>query len=113
MSISATEANAAKAALVENAIRTPWSEFWRKFRKQHVALGAGIFVLLLVAVAILAPHIVPYDPENFFDYDALNAGPRPRTGSVSIRWAAIFLAAFWRVRVFRSRPVSCRWRSVR
>jgi glutathione transport system permease protein len=40
-----------------------------------VALAAGIFVLLLVAVAILAPHIVPYDPENFFDYDALNAGP--------------------------------------
>ncbi|KAE8758643.1 MULTISPECIES: glutathione ABC transporter permease GsiD [Paraburkholderia] len=75
MSISVTEANAAKSALVENAIRTPWSEFWRKFRKQHVALGAGIFVLLLVAVAILAPHIVPYDPENFFDYDALNAGP--------------------------------------
>ncbi|MFP3802521.1 glutathione ABC transporter permease GsiD, partial [Paraburkholderia sp. SIMBA_027] len=26
-------------------------------------------------VAIVAPHIVPYDPENFFDYDALNAGP--------------------------------------
>ncbi|MFM0028793.1 glutathione ABC transporter permease GsiD [Paraburkholderia madseniana] len=75
MSISVTEANAAKSALVENAIRTPWSEFWRKFRKQHVALGAGIFVLLLVAVAILAPHIVLYDPENFFDYDALNAGP--------------------------------------
>ncbi|MFL9857094.1 glutathione ABC transporter permease GsiD [Paraburkholderia madseniana] len=75
MSVSVTEANAAKSALVENAIRTPWSEFWRKFRKQHVALGAGIFVLLLVAVAILAPHIVPYDPENFFDYDALNAGP--------------------------------------
>jgi glutathione transport system permease protein len=63
MSISATEANAAKAALVESAIRTPWSEFWRKFRKQHVALGAGIFVLLLVVIAILAPHIVPYDPE--------------------------------------------------
>ncbi|AOY95817.1 glutathione ABC transporter permease GsiD [Cupriavidus sp. USMAA2-4] len=56
-------------------VRTPWSEFWRKFRKQHLALGAGVFVLLLVLVAILAPHIVPYDPENFFDYDALNAGP--------------------------------------
>jgi hypothetical protein len=36
---------------------------------------AGAFVLLLVVVAILAPHIVPFDPENFFDYDALNAGP--------------------------------------
>ncbi|MFM0593911.1 glutathione ABC transporter permease GsiD [Paraburkholderia dilworthii] len=75
MSISATEANAAKAASVEKTIRTPWSEFWRKFRKQHVALGAGIFVLLLIVVAIAAPHLVPYDPENFFDYDALNAGP--------------------------------------
>src|ERR1700761_2446203 len=60
---------------VERAIRTPWSEFWRKFRKQHTALAAGIFVLLLIVVAIVAPHIVPYDPENFFDYDALNAGP--------------------------------------
>jgi glutathione transport system permease protein len=75
MSTTATEANAAKSAHAERAIRTPWSEFWRKFRKQHVALAAGIFVLLLIAVAIIAPHIVPYDPENFFDYDALNAGP--------------------------------------
>ncbi|MFM0223243.1 glutathione ABC transporter permease GsiD [Paraburkholderia dipogonis] len=75
MSTTATEPTAAQAAKAERAIRTPWSEFWRKFRKQHVALGAGIFVLLLIAVAIAAPHIVPYDPENFFDYDALNAGP--------------------------------------
>ncbi|MBT1537987.1 glutathione ABC transporter permease GsiD [Ralstonia solanacearum] len=56
-------------------VRTPWSEFLRKFRKQHLALGAGVFVIALVAVAILAPHIVPFDPENYFDYDALNAGP--------------------------------------
>lgn len=75
MSTSATEPGTAKVVAAESAIRTPWSEFWRKFRKQHVALGAGIFVLLLIVVAIAAPHIVPYDPENFFDYDALNAGP--------------------------------------
>jgi len=75
MSTTATGPNAAKPVRAEGAIRTPWSEFWRKFRKQHVALAAGIFVLLLVALAIAAPHIVPYDPENFFDYDALNAGP--------------------------------------
>ena len=56
-------------------VRTPWSEFWRKFRKQHLAMGAGVFVIALVAIAILAPHIVPFDPENYFDYDALNAGP--------------------------------------
>jgi glutathione transport system permease protein len=36
---------------------------------------AGLFVLLLVAAAILAPWIVPYDAENFYDYDRLNALP--------------------------------------
>ena len=56
-------------------VRTPWTEFWRKFRKQHVAVVAGVFVLLLVALAIVAPWIVPYDAENFFDYDSLNALP--------------------------------------
>ena len=57
------------------AVRTPWSEFWRKFRKQRVAVAAGIFVLLLVVVAVIAPWIGPYDAENFFDYDSLNALP--------------------------------------
>ncbi|MFJ5381136.1 glutathione ABC transporter permease GsiD [Cupriavidus sp. CER94] len=69
-----TSATATPASAAE-AVRTPWTEFWRKFRKQHLALVAGVFVLLLVMIAILAPHIVPYDPENYFDYDALNAGP--------------------------------------
>ena len=56
-------------------VRTPWTEFWRKFKKQRVAVVAGAFVALLVVVAILAPWIVPYDAENFFDYDSLNALP--------------------------------------
>src|ERR1700675_2302379 len=57
------------------SVRTPWSEFWRKFRKQHVAVAAGLFVLLLVMIAVVAPWIVPYDAENFYDYDRLNALP--------------------------------------
>src|SRR5437868_13548109 len=60
------------------AVRTPWTEFWRKFRKQKVALFAGGFVALLVLVALAAPWIVPYDAENFFDYDRLNAPPSLR-----------------------------------
>ena len=58
-----------------SAVRTPWSEFWRKFRMQHVAFGALVFVVLLVLVAVFAPWLVPYDAENFFDYDRLNQGP--------------------------------------
>jgi glutathione transport system permease protein len=56
-------------------IRTPWSEFWRKFKKQHLALAAAGVVLLLVVLAIAAPLIVPYDAENFFNYDKINDGP--------------------------------------
>ena len=65
----------AALALEAERVRTPWSEFWRKFRKQHVALAAGGFVLILVALALLAPYVVPFDAENFFDYDTLNSPP--------------------------------------
>ena len=58
-----------------DAVRTPWSEFWRKFRRQKTGLVAGIFVILLVIVAIAAPWIVPFDAETYFDYDQLNAQP--------------------------------------
>jgi glutathione transport system permease protein len=66
---------AALADLAVERVRTPWTEFWRKFRQQHVALAAGAFVLALVVMAILAPYIVPFDAENFFDYDTLNSPP--------------------------------------
>ena len=66
---------ATAAAVLAPEVRTPWTEFWRKFKKQRVAVIAGCFVALLVALAIAAPWIVPYDAENFFDYDKLNAPP--------------------------------------
>ncbi|WP_316390914.1 glutathione ABC transporter permease GsiD [Citrobacter farmeri] len=56
-------------------VRTPWQEFWRRFRRQHVALIAGLFVLLLILVAIFARWLTPFDAENYFDYDRLNDGP--------------------------------------
>jgi glutathione transport system permease protein len=65
----------AAAGPADERVRTPWTEFWRKFRKQHIALAAGAFVLALVVTAILAPWIVPFDAENFFDYDTLNSPP--------------------------------------
>ena len=63
------------AAIAAGSVRTPWTEFWRKFQKQHVAVGALVFVLLLVLLAVFAPLIAPFDAENYFDYDQLNAVP--------------------------------------
>lgn len=56
-------------------VRTPWREFWRRFKRQPVAMTAAAFIVLLVLIAIFAPVLVPYDAENYFDYDQLNAGP--------------------------------------
>lgn len=56
-------------------IRTPLAEFWRKLRRQKLAMAAGVFALALIVVAIMAPLIVPYDAENYFDYDAINELP--------------------------------------
>lgn len=65
----------APAEAVSARVRTPWTEFWRKFRRQPVAIAALVFVLLLVLLAVFAPLISPYDAENFFDYDRLNQSP--------------------------------------
>jgi glutathione transport system permease protein len=70
-----TVAETSVAVIAGEAVRTPWTEFWRKFKKQKVALIAGGFVVFLVLIAIAAPWVVPYDAENFFDYDRLNALP--------------------------------------
>lgn len=78
--------NAALAAMPvinPNSIRTPWGEFWRRFQRQPTALVAGWFILLLVLAAILAPYLVPFDAENYFDYDRLNEGPS------SLHWLGV------------------------
>ena len=73
--MSSTASSDPRLAGVNERIRTPWSEFWRKFRRQPLSMAAGGFVLFLIVLGIFGPVIVPYDPENYFDYDLINAGP--------------------------------------
>jgi glutathione transport system permease protein len=56
------------------SLRSPAGEFWRRFRRQHMAVGAGVVLSLLILVAIGAPLIVPYSPA-MPDYNNLLAGP--------------------------------------
>jgi peptide/nickel transport system permease protein len=53
-------------------------EAWRRFRRDHLALGALGVVLLLAAVALAAPWLAPYDPaQQFFDGLTLEGAPLP------------------------------------
>jgi glutathione transport system permease protein len=57
-----------------SAIRSPLSEFWRRFRRKRVAMASGIVVLLIVLSAVLASWIAPYSP-SAPDYQNVLAGP--------------------------------------
>ncbi|GAB6277529.1 MAG: glutathione ABC transporter permease GsiD [Rectinema sp.] len=56
---------------------TPSMIFRQKFKKQKSAVVAGIFLLLLVFVAIFAPFIAPYDPYAT-DYSQAMMPPSPQ-----------------------------------
>jgi len=51
-----------------------FAEFWKKFRKQKMAMLAGSLLILLFVVALLGPAITPY-PMDAPDYDHLLALP--------------------------------------
>ncbi|MGQ5717481.1 ABC transporter permease subunit [Hyphomicrobiales bacterium] len=55
-------------------MRKPLAEFWRRFKKQKVAVIALIFIITLVLMAIFAPFVAPYDP-TIPDYNAVLQGP--------------------------------------
>jgi peptide/nickel transport system permease protein len=40
--------------------RTPWQLFWTRFKRDHVALAAGLVVILLIVLALLAPVFSKY-----------------------------------------------------
>ncbi|KLU59930.1 glutathione transport system permease protein GsiD [Peptococcaceae bacterium CEB3] len=62
------------AILTGGTVSSPWSEFWRKFRRQKLAMVAGAFIVLLFIIAIFGPVIAPYRMDQP-DYNNMLAGP--------------------------------------
>jgi peptide/nickel transport system permease protein len=55
--------------------RSPWQIFWRRFRSDRVAVAGGIFIVLLILMAIAAPLIsklTGHGPNQLFIYKVLN-----------------------------------------
>lgn len=79
--------------------RKPLAEFWKRFLRQKVALVALGFLVLLIAAAVLAPWVAPYDPSQ---PDYMNA----LQGPSALHWAGtdtygrdIFSRIIWGSRI--------------
>ena len=44
--------------------RSPWSLFWRQFRRSQIAVAGGALLLVLYGLALFAPFVSPYAPET-------------------------------------------------
>lgn len=55
-------------------LRSPWREFCHTFIRHPVALISGGFILLLLIIALFAPFIAPWQPQEP-DWMALSAAP--------------------------------------
>ena len=63
--MSASTPTEAYAKLIsETARRSEWSQAWRRFRANRIAVGGLIAIILLTILAIFAPLFSPYDPIN-------------------------------------------------
>jgi peptide/nickel transport system permease protein len=71
---SATHAVAPVAEVGAVAGRSPWQIAWRRLRRDRVALGGGVVVVLLVLVALGAPLIVALlgHPPQEFHYEKVD-----------------------------------------
>ncbi|MCW2967426.1 MAG: transporter permease [Solirubrobacteraceae bacterium] len=61
MSVNALESEVVELAVVgggEVAARSPLQLFWRRFRRDRVAMTALVFIVVLIIVAVIAPVIV-------------------------------------------------------
>ena len=61
MTSSAT-AGANIQLIAETARRSEWSQAWRRFRANRIAVGGMTVILLLVLLAVFAPLLSPHDP---------------------------------------------------
>ncbi|MGE8206858.1 ABC transporter permease subunit [Heyndrickxia sp. NPDC080065] len=59
---------------IKKSKSSPFSEFWRKFKKQRLAFISAIFIGILIILTIFGPYIVPYQIAEP-DYNHVLEGP--------------------------------------
>ena len=59
--------------------RSPGQDAWREFRRNKVAVAGGIFIIVIVLVALAAPIFTPY---NYATQNNLNNRAKPMEGYI-------------------------------
>lgn len=59
---ASTTTGANPQLITETARRSEWSQAWRRFRANRIAVGGLAVILLLVLLAVFAPLFSPHDP---------------------------------------------------
>ncbi|WP_410771245.1 ABC transporter permease [Fontibacillus sp. BL9] len=55
-------ANPSTTSLIpDEKVSGPWSDAWRAFRKNKIAMAGLIMIIFFIALALLAPVLAPYD----------------------------------------------------
>ena len=54
--------------------RTPFKQFWRRFKGNRPAIAGGLIVLSVFVIALFAPVLSPYDPATI-DVEKILTGP--------------------------------------
>ena len=54
--------------------RTPFKQFWRRFKGNRPAIAGGLIVLSVFVIALFAPMLSPYDPATI-DVEKVLTGP--------------------------------------
>jgi peptide/nickel transport system permease protein len=62
--MSATTTDPTAPVSATQVRRSEFTQSWRRFRSNRIAVIGSIFVLLLILIAIFAPWIAPYHPSN-------------------------------------------------
>ena len=61
--LPASSAIAAEPLPAQQRSRGYWASVWLRLRRDPVAVGAAVVVLLLIALAIFGPWLAPADPD--------------------------------------------------
>ncbi len=62
MKLETTEASHPKPTKTASPLAKKWSTFFKKLKRNRIAVVGGAIVLFYIVIAILAPMIAPFDP---------------------------------------------------